>query len=496
MRLDKLICLGGRFNGRIIRGIKYGDYIIYPNTYSKYNIYEVVIPEDNFTVYFDTTFRVDKPYTSFYDFGDGVENPTLGTETISGIDIETGETVYKTYATYTYTTAGTYQIRTTENLYYLGSAEGSADYKPLKSVIALRSDLKDASQLLMTHENLTKFESNQKDSLDEITNTRYMFAGCRALTTVDFSDFYLPKLTDMGYMFISCDSLKTVNFSNSVLSSVENMDSIFASCDSLELANFSNCNLSKLTTLDLHYLSGNTIIDFNFNGCDFSSLTSISGAALGTGIKSLDFSNCKFTSLKNCESAFSPMTKIQSINLSNADIRNVENMAWMFADCTSLKTLKMNYVNTSNVVTMYAMFMGCENLTDLNLSSFDTSNVTNMYGMFADCKSLTELDLSNFDTSSATNMYGMFQDCTSLVKLNISNFSIGEDTNARALLMGCSALQELRLNNCDNATLTKIVGVSEFPSGIIEGVTRKIYCKEANVGELTEPEGWIFEYVD
>lgn len=457
MRLDREICLGGRLNGMIVRGIKYNKHVIYPSTYSKYNVYEVVIPQNNYTIYLDTTNRTGESYTPFYDFGDGVVNPTVGSETMSGLDLETGETVDETYATYTYTTAGAYQIRTTEALYYLR--------QPLESVILLSSDLKDASYFLWNHDKLTEFKSNQKDSLDKITNMKSMFGSCESLTTVDFSDFYLPNVTNMDGMFHSCTNLKTVNFSNSYLPKVESMNNIFTDCDSLELANFSNCNLSKLISLDIAPSSRDAV--FRFDGCNFSSLTSF--LSVNYGAKSFSFSNCKFDSLTSCESAFGNLS-IEAIDFSNADMSNVTNMRWMFSNCTSLTTVNMDNV--------------------------DTSNVTNMYSMFYYCKKLTELDLSGFNTSNVTNMYGMFSGCSSLISLNISNFDISDTTNTFCLFENCNNLHTLRLDNCNNTTINAIITSRYFPTNTIEGTTRKIYCKQENATGLTPPENWVFEYID
>ncbi len=127
-------------------------------------------------------------------------------------------------------------------------------------------------------------------------------------------------------------------------------------------------------------------------------------------------------------------------------------------------------INTSNVTDMIRMFYSCSNLTELDLSSFDTSNVTNMGAMFYQCSNLTELDLSNFDMSKTTNTSNMFYNC--------------------------NKLQTLRLDNCSNATISKIIKSTDFPTNAITGVTRTIYCKEAEAAGLTEPTNWVFEFID
>ena len=41
-----------------------------------------------------------------------------------------------------------------------------------------------------------------------------MFAGCKALQTLDLSNFNTNQVTDMAGMFSSCDKIQTVNVSN------------------------------------------------------------------------------------------------------------------------------------------------------------------------------------------------------------------------------------------------------------------------------------------
>ena len=152
--------------------------------------------------------------------------------------------------------------------------------------------------------------------------------------------------------------------------------------------------------------------------------------------------------------------------------------------------------NTSNLTDMGTMFSSCSELTSLDLSSFDTSNVTSMSTMFHSCYNLTSLDLSNFNTSNVTSMYRMFRDCNRLTALDLSNFDMTNVTNINQMFYNCTSLHTLRLDNCSNDTINKIITSINFPTNTIEGVTRKIYCKQENVGDLTPPTNWIFEFVD
>ena len=154
--------------------------------------------------------------------------------------------------------------------------------------------------------------------------------------------------------------------------------------------------------------------------------------------------------------------------------------------------------DTSNVTTMQSMFSYCNNLTSLDLSSFNTSKVTNMGSMFSSCNNLTSLDLSSFNTSNVTSMGYMFDYCESLEYLNLSNFNVHKLNYSYMIfsLANSVKLRELRLDNCNKMSIKNIINLSKLPTGVIEGVTRKIYCKEENAAGLTPPDGWEFVFVD
>ena len=171
------------------------------------------------------------------------------------------------------------------------------------------------------------------------------------------------------------------------------------------------------------------------------------------------------------------------------------NYSYLFASSTAEQIPEFSTWDTSNVTDMSNMFYECK-LKSLDLSSFDTSLVTDMYDMFYGCSLLKELDLSSFDTTNVTNMGSMFYSCYDLQELNLSNFIINKVWNYGSMFTNCGKLHTLRLDNCNNATISKIIKSSGFPTGAINGVTRKIYVKEENAAGLTPPTNWVFEFVD
>ena len=151
--------------------------------------------------------------------------------------------------------------------------------------------------------------------------------------------------------------------------------------------------------------------------------------------------------------------------------------------------------NTSNIISMERMFQ-FTNITSLNVSDWDTSNIANMGYIFNNCDLLTELDLSNWDTGKVTTMAYMFNSCDLLTSLDIRNFDTSKVSNISSMFNGCNKLHTLRLDNCNNNTISKIIKSGNFPTSVIEGVTRKIYCKEENAAGLTPPTNWVFEYIE
>ena len=146
-------------------------------------------------------------------------------------------------------------------------------------------------------------------------------------------------------------------------------------------------------------------------------------------------------------------------------------------------------IRTMNGVDMSYLFYSYQG-EDLDLSGWDTSNVNHMNSMFYGCTNLYELDLSNFNTSNVYNIDEMFTGCYNLETLNISNFSI--NCNINSILYGCERLKELRLDNCNNDTIRQIIESYEFPTGEVDGDTRKMYVNPDNIDGLEAPEGWIF----
>ena len=179
---------------------------------------------------------------------------------------------------------------------------------------------------------------------NDVNDMRHMFHNCKALTSLDVSNFDTSKVTSMDRMFASCSGLTSLDLSNFDVSKVTDMEWMFSGCKSLTSLDLSNWNTSSVTTM---YQM--------FNSC--SGLT--------------------------------------SIDVSNWDTSNVTDMSEMFYDCINLTSLDLSSFDTSNVTTMLRMFNGCSGLISIDLSNWDTSNVTNSSYMLNRCKSLTTITMKN-----------------------------------------------------------------------------------------------------
>lgn len=179
---------------------------------------------------------------------------------------------------------------------------------------------------------------------------------------------------------------------------------------------------------------------------------------------------------------------ISSDNFFNLRTNNGTDLSNLFYSYSGSE-LDLSTLDTSKATTMDSMFDSCGGLMTLDISNFNTDNVNTMNRMFNNCSGLTELDLSNFNTSHVFAMNQMFMNCFGLQILNLSNFDLTSVSSPFAIFGYCYNLRELRLDNCNNDTISKLF--KELPTGTIEGVTKKVYCKQANVEGLYSIENWI-----
>lgn len=153
----------------------------------------------------------------------------------------------------------------------------------------------------------------------------------------------------------------------------------------------------------------------------------------------------------------------------NNRTNNGTNMSGLFAHYKGRSLDIVNGLDTSKVTDISYMFSYCYSVPYLILDKFDTSNVTTMEAMFECCWTLEYVDISNFDASKVTNVSGMFYQCTNLY--------------------------DIHMENCSRDTISKIINSSSFPTYEDPNRTKEIHVRGANIGGLTPPENWEFDFV-
>ena len=223
-----------------------------------------------------------------------------------------------------------------------------------------------------------------------VTNMRYMFQDCTALTEIPLLD--TSKVTSMSYMFQDCTALTTIPLLDT--SKVTSMSYMFNGA-------------TALTTIPLLNTSAVTNMSSMFYNC--------------VGLTTIPLLNT--SAVTNMSSMFQDCTALTEIPL--LDTSNVTSMNNMFQNCTALTTIPQ--LNTSNVINMNNMFRGCSSLVTIPL--LNTSAVTNMSNMFYNCVGLTEVP--QLDISNVTSMSYMFNGATALSNDSLNNI-LAMLTNATA----------------------------------------------------------------
>ena len=352
---------------------------------------------------------------------------------------------------------------------------------------------------------LSKWDTSNVTSMGGMFS--YMQSG--SLPKIDLSSFNTKKVTNMNYMFNWCIYLQELDIRNFELvhedGTQAEMYGMFEGCNSLRILRLDNCSNATINKIINESSMPQEQIYDNDTG-EYVNRIIYCKEENAAGLSAPYGWEFVFVSDEEPEEPTMPLY-VPGEFQGNTDITEVRTMVNeshdslenMFFACSNLTSVNTEDWNVSNVTNMHSVFDGCNKLASLNLNNWNTSNVTNMFNMFAECKALQSLDLSNWNTSKVTAMNRMFYECNNLTSLNLSNWdmTIIEDTNSYTGFMFayCYALQELRLDNCSNDTINKIITSYAFPTNAIDGVTRTIYCKEENIGDLVAPTNWVFSYV-
>ena len=273
--------------------------------------------------------------------------------------------------------------------------------------------------------NLTEIKGIEYLNTEKVTNMGFMFSSCKALTSLNLSNFNTEKVTDMRGMFKECSDLTSLDLSNFNTEKVTNMSSMFYNCSDLTSLDLSNFNTAKVTNMN-----------YMFYNCN--------------KLTSLDLSSFNTAEVTKMDNMFRSCTDLTSLDLSNFNTAKVTNMTQMFYGCNALTSLDITSFNTAEVTDMSNMFRLCLALTSLDLTNFNTAKVENMGWMFKSCSALTSLDLTSFNTANVTNMTEMFNNCPALTTIFVSdNFVTDQVTNSGNMFKGCSSLKDYNNINID-----------------------------------------------
>ena len=165
--------------------------------------------------------------------------------------------------------------------------------------------------------NLQDIEGIRNFNTDNVTDMSWMFAFCKALTSLDLSNFNTQNVTDMSCMFYNCRALTSLDVSKFNTQNVTSMLDMFYGCEALTSLDVSNFNTQNVT--DMRSM---------FEGCQ--------------ALTSLAVSNFNTEKVYYMSSMFEGCKALTSLDVSNFNTQNVIDMRWMFADCTSLTTIFCN----------------------------------------------------------------------------------------------------------------------------------------------------------
>ena len=324
---------------------------------------------------------------------------------------------------------------------------------------------------------VTSFEGLDKLDMSNVTRTNYMFATCRALTSVDVSSFNTSNVTTMESMFYYCDALTSLDLSGFDMTNVTKMYDLFGSCKSLTSLTLGEKNkFASNVGLVSAPLTGNytgkwvkaddetktyTSAELmrNYDGSTMAGTYVLEigpkpFAIFDETAKTLTFAvgmvnedgvtraNGETVSGTDYLSGFHLNTSSGSNsapwNSYRAQIEKVVfldeisplTVSYWFYNCTALQTIEgLELLDTSDANSMEAMFMNCSEITSLDLSALDTSNVTSTFTMFYGCSNLASLDLSSFNMANNTFPVYMFKGCNALSSLTLGeNFVFGNNT--------------------------------------------------------------------
>lgn len=279
-------------------------------------------------------------------------------------------------------------------------------------------------------ENLRSITGMECLSTSLVTDMRYMFAECRALTEINLFAFNTATVTDMSYMFYNCSALTTIRVTKDTFDTgaVTNSANMFTGAVKLVGGQGTVYDAAHVDKAYARNDAGHAAPGY------FSEPESVHLTALLYGDGELVF-----------QSDATPAAGRTVVKTYAADSYghgdDPDSCAWR-DEAAQIKTV--TFATRIQPESVAQWFQDCYNLTAVqNLENLDTSRVQDMSAAFARCISLTALDLSALDTSAATDMSGMFKHCFNLTRVDLSSFDTAKVANVKDMFHGCEKLQTI-----------------------------------------------------
>ena len=329
-------------------------------------------------------------------------------------------------------------LTSTRNMFFGGKSWFLSKMTTIEGLENLNTaNVTDMSQMFFCCKALTSLDLSSFN-VAKVTNMSYMFLSCEALTSLDLRSFNITKVTTTMHMFSNCSKLKTIycGYDWSTSSTLTNSSYMFEGCRML--LGGEGTSYIKMSSMDKTYArpDGGTSKPGYFTQPFDKSKEVYTHFNSSTGVVTYYYDSQRAsrggtTELYNPDQGdpvhfVSYWDKIVKIvidpSMKDAPLTSMRNMFFtngtyneFLSQLTSIEGLE--YLRTVIVRDMSKMFYGCKKLTSLDLSSFNTANVTTMEMMFQSCEKLTMLDLSMFDIGEVTIMNDMFRGCESLTTI-------------------------------------------------------------------------------
>ena len=333
------------------------------------------------------------------------------------------------------------------------------------------------------------------------TDMSYMFYYCRALTSINLSDWNISNVTNLKYTFCYCSKLTSLDVSNWDTSNVTSMHGTFWYCPKLTSINLSSWNTSKATTMYQMFAYCYDLAVLDVSNFDASNLSN-------TDQMFLSCSDLHTIRLDNCNNNFISYI-INSTSFPTDTISGVTRTIYCTEDAASGLTAPTNWVfsfidgeeeycieYTVDNTSTYALnggggsgagaykyglpkiysdastytFDGYEDIEITLLDGTTTTDVTTTcnnvakvkiwypantvavkYGSSSKIKTVDYCNTSNF-----TDMSSMFYQCYGLTSLDATNWDTSNVTNMMNMIYQCELLTSLDLSNWDTSNVTNM----------------------------------------